>query len=111
MANYEREFSHFPDQKIVLHNFVNVDDSTIDLINKIDELRNNKKFAEAQNFIEQNADKVKQCIADAVTFRTWEEEIYNTQVYAKQVQQRMVICPSNTKGSPLLKGIRLPSAP
>lgn len=87
MANYEREFSHFPDQKIVLHNFVNVDDSTIDLINKIDELRNNKKFAEAQNFIEQNADKLKQCIADAVTFRTWEEEIYNTQVYAKQVQQ------------------------
>ena len=26
-------------------------------------------------------------IVDAITFRTWEEEIYNTQKFARQVQQ------------------------
>lgn len=87
MANYEHEFSHFPEKNITLHNFINIDDSKIDLINKIDELRAEKKFEEAQKFIEENADRLKQCIVDAITFRTWEEEIYNTQVYAKQVQQ------------------------
>ena len=87
MANYEHEFSHFPEQKIVLHNFKDIDDSTIDLINKIDELRASHNFEEAQKFIEENADKLKQSIADAITFRTLVEEIYNTQVYAKRVQQ------------------------
>ena len=87
MSAYEHEFSHFPEQKIVLHNFVDIDDSKIELINKIDELRSNHNCEEAQKFIEENADKLKQCIVDAVTFRTWEEEIYNTQVYAKRVQQ------------------------
>lgn len=87
MANYEHEFSHFPDQKITLHRFANIDDSKIDLINKIDELRTNHNYDEAQKFIEENADRLKQYIVDAITFRTWEEEIYNTQVYAKKVQQ------------------------
>lgn len=87
MATYEREFSHFPEQKITLHNFVNIDNTKIDLITKIDELRANKNYDEAQKFIEENADRLKRCIVDAITFRTWEEEIYNTQVYAKKVQQ------------------------
>lgn len=87
MATYENEFSHFPEQKITLHNFINIDDTKIDLINKIDELRANKKMEEAQKFIEENADRLKRCIVDAITYRTWEEEIYNTQVYAKKVQQ------------------------
>ena len=59
MANYEHEFSHFPEKNITLHHFVNIDDNKIDLINKIDELRAEKKFDEAQKFIEENAIYVK----------------------------------------------------
>lgn len=87
MASYEHEFSNFPDEKITLHNFVNVDDSTVELVTKIDNLRQSGDYEAAQKFIDENADVLKQCIADAVTFRTWEEEIYNTQIYAKRIQQ------------------------
>ena len=32
MANYEHEFSHFPEKNITLHKFVNINDNKIDLI-------------------------------------------------------------------------------
>lgn len=87
MAQFEREFSNFPNQKITKHNFKNVDDTIADVINQINTLRAQGLFNQAARLIQNNSDILSQYVADAVTFRTWEEEIYNTQVYAKQKQQ------------------------
>ncbi|MDE5820782.1 MAG: hypothetical protein K2I07_15920 [Lachnospiraceae bacterium] len=87
MAQFEREFSNFPNQKITKHNFKNIDDSIADVINQINTLRAQGLFNQAARLIQNNSDILSQYVADAVTFRTWEEEIYNTQVYAKQKQQ------------------------
>lgn len=87
MANYENEFSNFPVQKITKHNFKNVDDSIADVINQINSLRAQGLYDQAANIIQNNFETLSHYIVDAVTFRTWEEEIYNTQKYARQVQQ------------------------
>lgn len=87
MAQFEREFSNFPNQKITMHNFKNIDDSIADVINQINTLRAQGLYNQAARLIQNNSDILSQYVADAVTFRTWEEEIYNTQVYAKQKQQ------------------------
>lgn len=86
MSQYENEFSSFPDKFITRHNFKNIDDTIANLINQINSYRSQGAYAEAANFI-QNNPSLSQYIVDAVTFRTWEEEIYNTQKYAKQQQQ------------------------
>lgn len=89
MANYENEFSNFPVQKITKHNFKNVDDSIADMINQINSLRAQGLYDQAANIIQNNFDKLSPYIVDAITFRIWEEEIYNTQKYARQVQQSL----------------------
>ena len=87
MSQYENEFSAFPERLITRHNFKNIDDDTVaKLINQINSYRSQGSYAEAANLI-QNNPSLSQYIVDAVTFRTWEEEIYNTQKYAKQQQQ------------------------
>ena len=86
MSQYENEFSNFPQQLITLHNFKNIDDTVGNLINKINSYRSQGAYTEAVNFI-QNNPSLSQYVVDAVTFRTWEEEIYNVQKYAKQQQQ------------------------
>ena len=87
MATYSHEFSNFPEQLITKHNFVDVDDKTADLYNQINSLRANKKCNDAARLIRENSDKLENRTADSVTFRTIFEEIWNTQVYAKQKQQ------------------------
>ena len=87
MSEYENEFSQFPLKKITKHNFKNVDDNIAPVINQIDTLRSQGLYGQASRIIENNKDILSQYIVDAITFRTWEEEIYNTQKYAKQVQQ------------------------
>ena len=87
MSSYEREFSNFPEQKISLHKFKNVDDNIASIINEINELRSQGLYNQATRVIQNNIDILGHYIVDAITFRTWEEEIYNTQVYAKQQQQ------------------------
>lgn len=87
MDGYSHEFSNFPEQLITKHDFVNVDDSTADLINQINSLRANGKLGDAAKLIRENSDRLKNRGADAVIFRTWDEEIHNTQVCAKQKQQ------------------------
>lgn len=87
MSLYETEFSNFPEQKITLHNFKNVDDNIAVIINQINELRSQGLYNQATRVIQNNSDVLSQYIVDAITFRTWEEEIYNTQVYARQIQQ------------------------
>ncbi len=87
MAVYENEFSSFPSQKITKHNFKNVDDNIASVINQINTLRQQGLYNQASRIIEDNFDILSHYIVDAITFRTWEEEIYNTQKYARQVQQ------------------------
>ncbi len=87
MSQYENEFTNFPHKLITLHNFKNVDDTIASVINQINTLRSQGLYNQAARIIENNKDILPQYIIDAVTFRTLEEEIYNTQKYAKQTQQ------------------------
>lgn len=87
MANYSTEFSSFPSKKITKHNFKNINDNIASIINQINTLRSQGLYGQASRIIENNKDTLAQYIVDAITFRTWEEEIYNTQIYAKQQQQ------------------------
>lgn len=85
--NYENEFSSFPNQKITLHTFKDIDDSVAELINEINNLQIQGKYTQAAIKIQDNSNILSKYIVNAVTFRTWEEEIYNTQTYARQMQQ------------------------
>lgn len=87
MAEYENEYSNFPASLIKKHYFKNVDDNIAPVINQINALRSKGLYGQASRIIENNKDILAQYIVDAVTFRTLEEEIYNAQKYAKQVQQ------------------------
>ena len=87
MTQFENEFSNFPLQKITLHEFENVNDTVAVLINQIEKLRSDGNYEAAQQLIAQNSSTLQKYIVDATTFRTWEEEIYNTQVYAMQAKQ------------------------
>ncbi|MDE7131253.1 MAG: hypothetical protein K2O65_05595 [Lachnospiraceae bacterium] len=87
MSQYENEFSSFPNQLITRHNFKNIDDDIASIINQINTLRSQGLYNQAARKIENNKDILAQYVVDAVTFRTWEEEISNTQKYAKAQQQ------------------------
>ncbi len=87
MANYATEFSNFPQEKITRHYFKNVDDSIGPVIEEINRLRGQGYYQQAQRLIDNNSDVLSQYIVDATTFRTLEEEIYNTQIYARKKQQ------------------------
>lgn len=87
MSDYENEYSNFPEELITLHEFENVDDSIAAIINQINTLRDAGNYAAASNLMTANEDTLEHYLVDATTFRTWEEEIYNTQVYAKKKSQ------------------------
>lgn len=86
---YENEFSNFPNKMITRHYFKNVDDNIADVINQINALRSQGLYNQAARIFDNNKDVLKQYVIDAVTFRTLEEEIYNTQRYAKKIQQQI----------------------
>lgn len=87
--HYEQEFSNFPNEKIKLHNFKNFDNDVADKIKEIKEKQAEGNYDEAASIIQDNINFLSHYVVDAVTFRTWEEEIYNTQRYAKKVQQQI----------------------
>jgi len=87
MSQYEHEYSNFPNQKIILHHFKNIDDNIAPLINQITSLRLQGQCAQAANLVKENQDLLIPYIVDAITYNTWEEEIYNTQIYARQRKQ------------------------
>ena len=101
---YETEYSNFPSENITLHGFKNIDDAsvtytldgkqvttTIDkLIAQINQARISSVTADkiaVANLINAVKEKIKPYMVDAETFNTWEQEIYNTQLYAKNVLQ------------------------
>lgn len=102
--NYEREYSNFPNSNITLHKFKNVDDSAITytldgvtvattivaLVNQIQTLQASSITSDKTKcaaLINANKSTLTHYIADAETFNTWEQEIYNSQLYAKSVLQ------------------------
>lgn len=91
MAEYENEFSNFPQKMITKHDFKNIDDSIASLINQINILRSQGLYSQAARIIQNNKAVLSKYIIDATTFRIWEEEIYNTQKYAKKTQQTVYI--------------------
>lgn len=91
MSQYENEFSNFPHKLITLHHFKNVDDTVATIINQINTLRSQGLYNQASRIIENNKDILPQYVIDAVNCRTIEEEIQNTQKYAKKIQQQIYI--------------------
>ena len=87
MPAYENEFSAFPSKLITKHDFRNVDDNIAPIINQINSLREKGLYNQAARLIQANKDVLPHYIVDAATFRTWEEEIFNAQKYAKLMQQ------------------------
>lgn len=87
MSKYESEYSNFPTKKITKHNFLNVTDEIASIVNQINMLRSQKQYNKAAQILQDNKEILLQYIVDAEIFRTWEDEIYNAQKYAKQVQQ------------------------
>lgn len=87
MAQYENEFTNFPQKLITKHNYKNVDESIATLINQINTLRSQGLHTQAAQIMQNNKELLSPYIIDAVTFRMIEEEIYNTQKYAKKTQQ------------------------
>lgn len=87
---FETEYSNFPKEKIKLHHFKNMDDNVASIVKEINLLRSRGHHDQAAELIKSTKNTpndLSQYIVDATTFRTWEEEIYNTQIYAKQKQQ------------------------
>ena len=91
MSQYGNEFSNFPKKLITLHHFKNVDDTVANIINQINSLRSQGLYNQAARIIEANKDILPQYVFDAVNIRTIEEELHNTQIYAKKVQQQIFI--------------------
>lgn len=87
MTSYENEYSNFPQEKITLHRFKNVDGTIAPLINEINLLRSSGAYNQAAQIIQNNSALLSQYIFDATTMNTIIEEIYNTQIYAKKQQQ------------------------
>lgn len=101
---YETEYSSFPTQNITLHEFKNINDDTVTytldgtqyittvskLINQINTLRTSSVTADkiaCVNLMNAVKDTLSHYMVDAETFNTWEQEIYNTQVYSRSVLQ------------------------
>jgi hypothetical protein len=101
---YETEYSKFPTQNITLHEFKNISDDgityTLDgvsysttinkLVAQINTLRASSVTADkvaCVNLMNAVKDTLAHYMVDAETFNTWEQEIYNTQVYAQSVLQ------------------------
>ncbi len=87
MTIYESEYSSFPYKKITKHNFSDVNDDVAVIINQINALRSQGQYNQAAQILQANREELSRFIVDAEIFRTWEDEIYNAQKYAKQVQQ------------------------
>jgi hypothetical protein len=87
MSKFNTEYSNFPTQKITKHNFIDVNDDISSLVNQINILRSQGQYSQAAQLLQANKEVLSRFIVDAETFRTWEDEIYNAQKYAKQVQQ------------------------
>lgn len=87
MASYTNEYANFPTSLITLHDFQDIGDDVAVLVNNIQSLRSEGKYDEATKLIRNNSDLLENRIVGAEWFRTQEEEIRNTQIFARSAQQ------------------------
>lgn len=90
-AFYSHEYSKFPDKLITLHHFKDADDSVASLINEINDLKKRGLFDIATKKIADNADILVNYTFGAENINTYEEEIKNVQIMAKQKHQCIYI--------------------
>lgn len=86
MADYTHEYSNFPSAVMNKKTYRNVTNSDATLINKIKEYQKNKDYISAAKLISENPN-IKQCIPDCSDFNALNEEIRNTEIYAKTIKQ------------------------
>lgn len=92
MPGYTYEYANFPNGYIEKHNFKDIyeaDEVTLQLITEIENSTN--EHAVELMSIPTNAELIKQYIIRAKTINTIIEELRNTQIYAKKVQQNIYI--------------------
>jgi len=88
MASYQYEYANFPAKGLItLHNFQDVTDEVAALVNEIESLRQAGKFGEAAKLERENSDRLINRAVGSEWFRTIEEEVHNTQIFARAAQQ------------------------
>ena len=88
---YTNEFSNFPTNVITLHKYKDVDDNIASVINKINLLRGQGLYNQATRVIHDNNDVLKNYVFGANQINAIIEEIRNTQIYSREVQQSVFI--------------------
>ena len=91
MAKFTHEYSNYPDQLISLTNYKNVNDTIGELINQINQYRNDGNYAAAQVLISDYATQLKPYNLDMSIINMMIEEIRNTQIKGKVAGQFLSI--------------------
>ena len=91
MAKFTHEYSNYPDEYITLTNYKNVNDTIGELINQINQYRNDGNYAAAQVLISDYATQLKPYNLDMSIINMMIEEIRNTQIKGKVAGQFLSI--------------------
>lgn len=94
--SYTNEYRNpgFPNSIMERGNFVDVNDSIGELVNQINTYRSQGKFESARILILQNADALARSEFGATNINGLFEELRNTQIYAKNTSQEIIISDS-----------------
>lgn len=87
--NYTHEFSQFPDQILIRHNFKDADDSIASIINQIKKLQADGKYSRAAQYIKQNKDRLGPYVLGSEYLNTIDEETRNIEIYTKAKKQQI----------------------
>ena len=99
MSSYTSNFgSQFPSQVMTLKQYENVSDTLAGYVNTIKSLRANGKYTEANEMIEKYKTVLQNVSIDASFINKLQEEIRNTQIYAKKHQQQVYFTYSDGTG-------------
>lgn len=84
---YTHEYSNFPTELYVLHNYKDADDSIGHLINTIKGYMKSGNYSQAKYYVEQNKEILAPYMINAETINGLEEEIRNLEIFARTRQQ------------------------
>lgn len=91
MARFTHEYSNFPDELIQIVNYKNVNDTIGELINQINDYRQQGNYAAAQILISDYATQLKAYNLDMTVINKIIEEIRNTQIKSRVAGQFLSI--------------------
>lgn len=97
MATYTSEYSQFPYKIYELNNFRAITDQDSFLVNRIKSYIEERDYAQAQYYIEQNKDILKSIAIDANYINALEEELRNLEIYCSNSMQH-IFTDENTPG-------------